>query len=1168
MRNLKKLLALTLVLALSLSLALPATAAKQIADFSDAAAARQVLDAKQAEMNGSNVYERAVQFMIDLNLMEGSKEGESLNLNLGSDLTRAEFSVMLYKAYHGGRNIQTAGPNFVQMDSVAGDTVGHWAKAYANWAIVTGISAGIGIDANGKVRFGPDRKISFDEALLLCMKAIGLDTDVEETRGFVYPAGVQAIAWQIESSTNGRPMLGSLFATADGLIDRAATALLFEYTIRQWMIGYAPITGERFLYDNTGANIMGLGTIQERTLLRESFGLAENVFTVLTDGDWFGMHGTNALMHLFGADGEFHKVIDSPGFLGPVTPGLLDDDSLPFVVFVSDVRRGGTDFFTLGEGVVVQYAIGWNRRGEATEWSYYYLSAELAETLEIDMYTVGRSFDVVFRTPPTSGTNVNLISQIYGAVNWLDDVVEIEGGVGANFSETIAEEAETDLVFTNSTRVFNNYSEIFGVDGAWTAIEMLELELIANNRCVREAATAPNLADPFPTAGANQITQISHLGRMRNNILEDTNLRIIHNGTEIQYLFIESYAYDTFLGVNDLNNRIEVAHGSVSDGAYNADDRAYFVGAGHRMLFDSPFHMPAFRIGGRDASVVDGGKPALDGYAAANIDRIKDFADFELEREDRFLWFPIRNEGLFINDGNFRTERFAIKKVVEGDIEGLVDRFDSLRHTITLDGNVYTENSAAKVALNPAFSDQLVRSGAEYRLYTFNGRVLEIEEIISPNNYAIVLATKVDGTNSWGDDFKAQVRLFLSDGTTIEYDAEEDYEDLIDELVLWTINGDDEKVLRGRNNNDFGLAFPNAWRTLHIGRSANNNLYTNINFGTLLRGTSEQLPTANPDALFTDNTVFFFKTDDPRDEGLPFEDRRTVWRVFAREDVPMLQGGTVPGTTDQYLQTTFNTFGFRHQMTRAGNEIEAMAVVSNLRDDGGAVNGHLLFPSATSSRQWAISLGDQFVGTRRVDGRLQLGQQVLVNGTTLTTLWQTETAALNNDWIFVSYCSTWAAGESSGNIPGISTTSHDASGTGWVEEAAIDISVRGVIFEYVLRDGLLDAVYKLGANNVSSVNALHTISASGHSPFFWVGDLVGFDQQNRWVLSDRGGANGARTTSYAGETFFRASPTEAGRITLTQARNLNFDDYVVLFSYIGWNTESPAIFFMHKDLFD
>jgi hypothetical protein len=190
--------------------------------FADLAAASAILDEKEMELHGRDDYADAVRFMLNLNIMTAffnSTTGE-YNLNLGSNLTRSEFAVMLFRAMHGGDNID-AYPMWGAMSGVACDTDFHWSRAYANWMISTGI-AGFDLEDGTDVRplFIPDRAITLNEALYLCMKAIGLNCDIEKTLGFTYPDGVWLMAEQIETAT-GKPMNSGLVATQE-FIDRAS----------------------------------------------------------------------------------------------------------------------------------------------------------------------------------------------------------------------------------------------------------------------------------------------------------------------------------------------------------------------------------------------------------------------------------------------------------------------------------------------------------------------------------------------------------------------------------------------------------------------------------------------------------------------------------------------------------------------------------------------------------------------------------------------------------------------------------------------------------------------------------------------------------------------------------------------------------------------------------
>jgi uncharacterized repeat protein (TIGR02543 family) len=225
--------------------------------FADAAAANAVLDEKQAAMLGWDDYADAVRFMLNLNVMTASfnsTTGEH-KLNLGSTLTRAEFAVMLFKAFNGGNTIENY-PTWITMDRITSDTDG-WSDAYVNWIISTGIAGrDLEIGADSKPIFNPTRAITLNEALYLCLKTIGFDCYVEENNGFTYPSGVWLAATLIEAATS-KAM--TTFASRPEFINRADAALLLENTLRQYMIGYNPTTSERLFFHG-------------RTLLSESFG--------------------------------------------------------------------------------------------------------------------------------------------------------------------------------------------------------------------------------------------------------------------------------------------------------------------------------------------------------------------------------------------------------------------------------------------------------------------------------------------------------------------------------------------------------------------------------------------------------------------------------------------------------------------------------------------------------------------------------------------------------------------------------------------------------------------------------------------------------------------------------------------------------------------------------
>ncbi|MCL2004374.1 MAG: hypothetical protein FWG72_10325 [Oscillospiraceae bacterium] len=273
MRQLKKLLALAVVLALSVSFVLPAMA-KSIDDFADAAAAKDVL----AEKGGAGgplegVYTDAVQFMIDLNVLVGKDTlGDgNLTLALGDELTRAEFAVLLYKALNGGKAIEENGLHFIAMPGVFNDTAGEWYHGYANAFGALGISAGVSSDPENPL-FGGSQTITFNEALLLSMKAIGLNTDREP--GFVFNSmSVLGLATNLG-------MLQHLVPTPNGNIDRAGASLLLNHTITVDGVGYSVSVGGGFVREQ-----------DKDSLLESKFGFTKVTGTVMSDGKWISIDG-------------------------------------------------------------------------------------------------------------------------------------------------------------------------------------------------------------------------------------------------------------------------------------------------------------------------------------------------------------------------------------------------------------------------------------------------------------------------------------------------------------------------------------------------------------------------------------------------------------------------------------------------------------------------------------------------------------------------------------------------------------------------------------------------------------------------------------------------------------------------------------------------------------
>ncbi|MCL2003198.1 MAG: hypothetical protein FWG72_04235 [Oscillospiraceae bacterium] len=402
MRNLKKLLALAVVLALSVSFVLPAMAFKTIDDFADAAAAKDVL----ADKGGGALtvpYSNAVQFMIDLNVIEGADPLGDGNLVLALDksLTRAEFAVMLYKALNGGSSIEESGQHFMAMTpGLFNDTAGTWYNGYANAFGTLGISAGVSGDPDNPL-FGGNQTITFNEALLLCMKAIGLNTDLEPNFSFD-TMSILGIATQLG-------MVGDLYWMDGGLIDRATAALLLDYTIKARSV----------IYNITGAGMggyarargAGAGDPNDSRWITTKFGLVTETLTVLSDGKWLALG--NSLVE------------NGRAILGNVTNNNPTG---------GDISTGGRVFF----------------------------SADATEKLGITMKDVGRKINVVYKAASiveqvygnfSYADKEDSFMSIGRTGPWVENNPHVNGSLFYDLVTVIG----SDSVDLDSVRVYVNY---------------------------------------------------------------------------------------------------------------------------------------------------------------------------------------------------------------------------------------------------------------------------------------------------------------------------------------------------------------------------------------------------------------------------------------------------------------------------------------------------------------------------------------------------------------------------------------------------------------------------------------------------------------------------------------------------------------------------------------
>ena len=151
MKNLKKVLALVLVVATLLSFATVASAA-----FTDAS------DIDHTE---------AVDVLTAINVINGYTDG---SFRPDGNVTRAQMAKMVAYIVAGGEDV---GSLYAGANSFS-DCTTHWAKGYIAYANKTGIVAGVG---GGK--FNPDGNVTGTQAAKMMLVALGYDAAVEEYTG-------------------------------------------------------------------------------------------------------------------------------------------------------------------------------------------------------------------------------------------------------------------------------------------------------------------------------------------------------------------------------------------------------------------------------------------------------------------------------------------------------------------------------------------------------------------------------------------------------------------------------------------------------------------------------------------------------------------------------------------------------------------------------------------------------------------------------------------------------------------------------------------------------------------------------------------------------------------------------------------------------------------------
>ncbi len=153
MRNLKKLVALIVTIALMATLAIPAFAATP------------------PDVKGTD-YEGAVTRLVALGVITGYPNGD---FGPNDTITRAQFAAVVVRSL-GYEAIAETAKGVTKFSDVAAN---YWGAGYINLAVSLGVIKGYG---DGK--FGPEDKVTFEQAVTMVVRALGQEFLAEQKGGF------------------------------------------------------------------------------------------------------------------------------------------------------------------------------------------------------------------------------------------------------------------------------------------------------------------------------------------------------------------------------------------------------------------------------------------------------------------------------------------------------------------------------------------------------------------------------------------------------------------------------------------------------------------------------------------------------------------------------------------------------------------------------------------------------------------------------------------------------------------------------------------------------------------------------------------------------------------------------------------------------------------------
>ncbi len=139
--------------------------------------------ADYADVESTNSYAKAIQVLSGLGIAKGDDEG---NFNPKNDVKRSEMVAFICRAM--GEEDVAAGSATNAFTDVAAN---HWAAGEIAWGVNRGI-----INGMGDGTFAPDASVSYQDAVVMIMRALGYDRIAQRKENGGYPVGYLKLASQ------------------------------------------------------------------------------------------------------------------------------------------------------------------------------------------------------------------------------------------------------------------------------------------------------------------------------------------------------------------------------------------------------------------------------------------------------------------------------------------------------------------------------------------------------------------------------------------------------------------------------------------------------------------------------------------------------------------------------------------------------------------------------------------------------------------------------------------------------------------------------------------------------------------------------------------------------------------------------------------------------------